>query len=283
MCRIRASASLFLVLSIILLPASVFALQITLQNDGFSGGAAAFQGGFAEGEIAASVFDPPGPFPMPLTNVLLLFGDIQVESVIVLHVWDDAAGTAIPGTELYSEAFLVTGSASNFTDIDLSAANVQVNGPFRVGIEFTTSGLPSVARDTDGTINATKNFISALGFGWVQSNLLGLTGDWIIRAVVDGSNPTSAPPTMVSSTPLALYPNPFNPATRVSFDLPTQGAVTIRVYDLRGRQVDSLLEAAPMDAGLQELTYQSALPSGVYVMGAWSGSWSRSVKFTVMK
>ncbi len=283
MCRIRAFACLFLVPGMILLPASGFALEITLQNDGFDGGSAAFQSGFVEGEIAASVFDPPGPFPMPLTEILFLFGNTAAQSIIVLHIWDDAAGTANPGAELYNEAFQVTGSASAFTSIDLSAANVQVNGPFRVGIEFTANGLPSVARDTDGTIDATKNFIRALGFGWIQSNLLGLTGDWIIRAVVDDPSATAAGPAPVRPAPITLYPNPFNPATRVSFDLPAEGAVTVRIYDLRGRQVDSVLESAPMRAGLQEFTYRSDLPSGVYVMRAWNGNWSGSVKFSVVK
>ena len=280
---IRAFACLFLVLGLALPSGSSFAAEITLQNDGFTGGVAAFQSGFAENEIAASVFDPSGPFPMPLTEVLFLFGNIEAQGIIILHVWDDAAGTTNPGVELYSEAFQITGSASAFTSIDLSAANVEVNGPFRVGIEFTANGLPSVARDTDGTISATKNFINALGLGWVQSNLLGLTGDWVIRAVVDGVNPTSAGPAPALRAPLTLYPNPFNPATRVSFDLPVAGTVTVRVYDLRGRQVDSVIEAATMGAGLKEFTYQSALPSGVYLMRAWSGSWFGSVKFSLVK
>jgi hypothetical protein len=283
MFRIRAFSCLIIVLSMVLLPASGVAEPITLQNDGFDGGLAAFQSGFATGEIAASVFDPPGPFPMPLTEILFLFGSTAAQSVVILHVWDDAAATANPGTELYTEAFNVTGSASAFSSIDLSAANVQVNGPFRVGLEFTNDGLPSVARDTDGTINTSKNFIRALGFGWVQSNLLGLTGDWVIRSVVGSTVLTSAPPALESGTQLTMLPNPFNPATQVSFDLPVAGAVTIRVYDLRGRQVDSVLEAAAMGAGPQEFTYHSPLPSGVYVMGAWSGSWSRTVKFTVVK
>lgn len=180
----RSRALACLVVALVALASPALAADLTLQNDGFAGGTAAYQGGFAIGEIAGSRFDPPGPFPMPLKEVLFLFGDTAVDRIVILHVWDDAAGTADPGSELYSSAYQVTGSSGGFVSIDLSAANVQVQGPFRVGIEFTESGLPSVARDTDGTINTTKNFIYAQGFGWVQSNLLGLTGDWVIRSVV---------------------------------------------------------------------------------------------------
>jgi hypothetical protein len=59
-----------------------------------------------------------------------------------------------------------------------------VNGPFRVGLEFQHSGLPSIARDTDG-ITPGRNFALLSGLGWVESSTVGLAGDWIVRAVVD--------------------------------------------------------------------------------------------------
>ena len=61
-----------------------------------------------------------------------------------------------------------------------------MSGPFRVGLEFTHAGLPSVARDDDGIV-PDRNFIDESTLGWVESSTLGLTGDWIIRAVQGGS------------------------------------------------------------------------------------------------
>lgn len=266
------------------LPASVQAAEVTLQNDGFTnGGTAVYQGGFVAGEVAASSFDPVGNYPQALTEVLFLYGTSQVQTIVNLYVWDDAADTAEPGSEIYSESYVVQGSATAFSSIDLSGAGVLVNGPFRIGLEFTHDGSPSVARDNDGTINQSKNFIRANGFGWYESWLLGLTGDWVIRAVVDDAVATASPPQVVAAAPLTLRPNPFNPATQVSFELPAAGPVTVRVYDVRGRQVDSVVEGLVMGAGPQQFTYQTPLPSGVYFMGASSGSWSRTVKFCVVK
>jgi len=277
----RASI-LCLFLGCVLLPATASAVGITLLNDGFVGGSASFQAGFVNGEIAASRFEPPGPFPMNLTGVNFLFGDVAIQSIVTLHVWEDTAGADSPGTEIYSESFLAVGSASALNSINLSGAGVQVNGPFRVGLEFTDDGLPSIARDTDGTIDTANNFLRANGFGWFPSSFFGLAGDWILRAVVEVPT-TDSPPASPELAPLTLSPNPFNPATQLRFDLPADGQVTIRVYDLRGREVDSILEGAFLPAGLQTIPYRTSLASGMYLMRASSGSWWQTTKFTVVQ
>jgi len=60
-----------------------------------------------------------------------------------------------------------------------------VNGPFRVGVQFSAAGAPSVARDHDGTVPG-RNFIYTDTPAWVDSTTQGVTGDWIIRASVIG-------------------------------------------------------------------------------------------------
>jgi hypothetical protein len=267
----------------LLVPGNASGELITLQRDGFVGGAAAFQAGFAEGEVAAVRFEPPGPFPMNVTELQFMFGDVAVQSVITVYIWEDAAGSNVPGAEIYSGGFLATGSAAVLNSINLVAAGVQVNGPFRVGLEFTHTGLPSVARDTDGTIDTANNFIRANGVGWYPSSLFGVTGDWILRAVVEASPATDSPAAPLEPQVLTLSPNPFNPATEVSFDLPVDGPVTIRAYDTRGREVESILEGAFLPAGMQTVPYRTDLSSGVYVMRVSSGSWWQTTKFTVVK
>ncbi len=61
------------------------------------------------------------------------------------------------------------------------------------------------------------------------------------------------------------YPNPFNPITTISFDLPEAGFVTLKVFDLLGRQVRSLVEGRE-EAGTHRVVLDAGdLPSGVYV------------------
>ena len=64
-------------------------------------------------------------------------------------------------------------------------------------------------------------------------------------------------------------PNPFNPSTTITFELPKAGRVTLRVYDVSGRLVSTLAEG-DMGAGRQEVRWDatrrngSRVPSGVY-------------------
>lgn len=162
--------------------------QVELKNDGFVDGAnVGFQQGFASGEMGASRFTPPMPGVL-LQKVQFLFGGgTTTPQDIKLHVWDDAAETTDPGAELFSGDYTLVPADDQLQEIDITAEGVTVTGTFRVGIEFTHVGLPSIARDDDTTIAVDKNFIFAQGgLGWAPSADLGLTGDWVIRAIVEG-------------------------------------------------------------------------------------------------
>jgi photosystem II stability/assembly factor-like uncharacterized protein len=61
------------------------------------------------------------------------------------------------------------------------------------------------------------------------------------------------------------YPNPFNPTTTIKFSLPKAGNVTLRIYDVAGREVVELFNNQYMNAGVQKQLFNgSKLASGVY-------------------
>jgi hypothetical protein len=69
---------------------------------------------------------------------------------------------------------------------------------------------------------------------------------------------------------LELYPNPFNPSTRIAFDLPVSGQILLSVFDSRGRRVATLHEG-PAVAGPLLFEWNGrddrglAQPGGVYL------------------
>lgn len=64
---------------------------------------------------------------------------------------------------------------------------------------------------------------------------------------------------------LGNYPNPFNPSTSIRFTLPEAGAVTLKVFDLLGREV-SALSLGLRQAGVQDASFSAEqLPSGIYL------------------
>ncbi|MBI4548540.1 MAG: T9SS type A sorting domain-containing protein [Ignavibacteriae bacterium] len=61
------------------------------------------------------------------------------------------------------------------------------------------------------------------------------------------------------------YPNPFNPTTQIEFYLPVQSLVTLKIYNVLGQEVTTLLDKEALDDGPQEVAFNaSELPSGVY-------------------
>ncbi|NNF61599.1 MAG: hypothetical protein HKN06_09770 [Gammaproteobacteria bacterium] len=169
---------------------SAAADEETLQNDGFADGAPVnFQAGFIAGEIAAARFEPKIACPCVLSSITLLFGGAAVSREMGISVWDDAGGGSEPGSLLFTGDVTLTGSNVFLQQIDLTLTPIIINGPFRVGLQFGHNGLPSIATDLDGTINAGANYILAdIGAGllfWFPASQLGVGGDFVMRATID--------------------------------------------------------------------------------------------------
>ncbi len=79
------------------------------------------------------------------------------------------------------------------------------------------------------------------------------------------------------------YPNPFNPTTMISYQLPMNSFVNLRVYDILGREVATLVnEQKP--AGNYEVKFDASnLSSGVYLYKLQAGSYNKTMKMILMK
>jgi hypothetical protein len=79
------------------------------------------------------------------------------------------------------------------------------------------------------------------------------------------------------------YPNPFNPVTRIKFDLPKTSHVTIEIYDLTGRQITQLVNE-DLGAGAYETEWNaSGFSSGVYIYRFIAGEYIMVKKMIVVK
>lgn len=68
-----------------------------------------------------------------------------------------------------------------------------------------------------------------------------------------------------------IQPNPFNPATLLSFGVPQKGPVSLEVFDVRGRKVKNLLDAV-LPSGRYEIAWKAEnLPSGNYLIKLKAG------------
>ena len=79
------------------------------------------------------------------------------------------------------------------------------------------------------------------------------------------------------------YPNPFNPSTKISWQTPISGYQTLKVYDVLGNEVASLVNGEK-PAGIYEISFNaSQLSSGVYFYKLQLGSFIETKKMTLIK
>ena len=93
---------------------------------------------------------------------------------------------------------------------------------------------------------------------------------------------------MSSSLNLANYPNPFNPTTTITFNLPHPAQVRLHVYNIMGQKVITLIDRA-MEAGIQTVTwdgvnsYGRSVSSGVYLYRLEAGTFHETRKMLLLK
>jgi hypothetical protein len=79
------------------------------------------------------------------------------------------------------------------------------------------------------------------------------------------------------------YPNPFNPSTTIKFSVPEAGLVTLRVFNLLGQEVATLLNSEKT-AGVYEATFDaSTLSSGIYFYTLEAKNFTSTKKMVLLK
>ena len=79
------------------------------------------------------------------------------------------------------------------------------------------------------------------------------------------------------------FPNPFNPSTKITFSLATDSKVTLKVFDMTGQQVATLINQN-LTAGIHNYDFNAAgFYSGVYFYRLQAGSFIETKKMTLLK
>ncbi len=79
------------------------------------------------------------------------------------------------------------------------------------------------------------------------------------------------------------FPNPFNPETSIEYSIPEAGLVSIRVYNVLGSELKTLVNGYKA-RGRYKITFNSAgLPSGVYFYRMETDSFSDIKKMIILK
>jgi hypothetical protein len=144
-----------------------------------------------------------------------------------------------------------------------------------------------------GEVNA-KNAVTGGAYSYTDNGLTnGTSYDYSVVAVsmsaeIEEVFTISATPSFSAATisEYALhqnFPNPFNPETKITFDLVDGGFVNLAIYNLLGQQVSTLVNAN-MEAGRHVVNFEANnLPSGLYLYRMDVNGFSAQKKMVLMK
>ena len=128
-------------------------------------------------------------------------------------------------------------------------------------------------------------------FVWENDTLVnidstGYSGSAPDMGAVESPYTSGINPYQTLPTTFALYhnhPNPFNPLTKITFELPKNEKATLKVYDLLGREVKTLMDGYRKPGSYQVTFDGSNLPSGIYLYRLQTSSFSQMHKMILMK
>ncbi|MBT7311037.1 T9SS type A sorting domain-containing protein [bacterium] len=107
--------------------------------------------------------------------------------------------------------------------------------------------------------------------------------------VNQGGGPSAVDPAPSRFALHQCYPNPFNPSTTISYELPQAGEVTLRLYDVSGSLITTLKNGVVEAAGLNSVVWNGTddsgktVSAGVYFCNLKSGSHEATVRMVMVK
>ena len=79
------------------------------------------------------------------------------------------------------------------------------------------------------------------------------------------------------------YPNPFNPATTISFSLPSRSFVTLKVFDILGKEVSTLVSQELPSGAYSRQWNATNISTGVYFYRLQAGTYSETKKLLLLR
>jgi hypothetical protein len=188
----------------------------------------------------------------------------------------------VPGADYYWGEKFPTGYV---VEARISLTELAARGSDNVFVPLEGMRIPMDFSINDADATATREGIMTYSpFNEDQS--WGDVSRWLYTWIGNLWNPVGVddPQNTVNTYDLLQnYPNPFNPTTQIVYSLEKQGNVSIKVYDVLGRVVATLVDQF-QNAGSHTVNFNANdLSSGVYFYSIESGSFHTTKKMMLLK
>jgi hypothetical protein len=185
---------------------------------------------------------------------------------------------------------------NNWSSVDLRSYNISTDQPFAVGFAIgsdpKTPGVMVTDYQSSGSYHSytylqTADNVSTSGWYYITSNNAGDTvAIYLIRAYVSLVTGVTKQNIELAPDKYSLsqnYPNPFNPATNIKFQIAKDGFVSLKIYDILGNEVKTLVNEY-MNKGTYNTEFSGAgLASGIYFYKLQTNGYTAVKKLMLLK
>ena len=223
------------------------------------------------------------PFTMPL--------DISPGDYIRISVWLKASNLVPDSAALYPTTYAVgftygfwkgVGNNDGFNSISGFPIDMQFVLPAVTSFDWTQYFIDvQVPNDPEAIAMSVRLHAYSRFTGTVYWDDLKVEKSTIITDVEDATIP-------VEFSVSQNYPNPFNPSTTIRYAIPQQSFVVIKVYDIIGREVKTLVntEKSPGIYNVQwngDNNFGSKVATGIYIYRVIAGNFTQVKKMILLK
>ncbi len=202
---------------------------------------------------------------------------------------------------------LYAGDSTIYTSMTITDSAGVVDTTFKVQTAFVSKmWARNTDFDKDGfedmilPYQAINDSIEVITKTWVDTAYVADTTNirnpkiWGLR-ILEATNPTGVKEknvTIVTPDNYVLnqnYPNPFNPTTTITFQLPLDKRISLKVYDILGKEVKTLINNQDLKKGNHKVVWDGTdnfgakVASGNYIYTLKYGNFTRSMKMTLLK
>lgn len=181
--------------------------------------------------------------------------------------------------------------SGNLGTVTVARSGFSAQGVFDVATNITRVLVMTAAQESGGLVsyNPVINngpLFSYTGMGTLTSIAAATRLGKPVRTAVQLSSPSAL--SGQNDVPVSFslgqnIPNPFNPATTISFSLPEASVVTLEVFNIQGQKIGTIA-SGPYGAGDHVVTWDgSALASGMYLYRLEAGSFTATKKMLLLK
>jgi len=193
------------------------------------------------------------------------YAKIYVQNVgttaLIVRVFDNDGPDGMPGTQLAQLQYPATSIVEGWNYIELPADIAVTDGQFYIGI-LDVANASAIGLDTSTNGHSYKK----IGTEWEPVT----EGEIMIRAIVYYDTPVDDNVIPIYTLSATNYPNPFNPETTINYSVPTTGYTTLKIYNLKGELVRTLVNDV-REAGKYNVVWNGiddrgrTVSSGIYL------------------